>query len=238
MTGWGEGLSIREISRRTDLPESTLRYYRDVFPDCIPTIGHGRRRRHPESAIPVFRRISRLFDLGASRGIVRRELRRAAEAEEDVGVETGSEAERGQALARSFQGGYGVIGGSDLEELLAAMLARDRELVSMHRELLQVMEGVVRAMTFMGSGAGGSPDRPASGAVFNRQGISAEGSRIGEIDAEELEAEVSGGVSQQLDRLKQDLARERETVERLRHARLELERRLRTLEREEAGEPE
>ena len=39
--------TIREIAQELDLPESTVRYYRDAFPEHIATVGTGRRRRYP-----------------------------------------------------------------------------------------------------------------------------------------------------------------------------------------------
>jgi len=235
MTGSGEELSVREISRRTGVPESTLRYYRDVFPEHIPTSGRGRKRRHPEAAIPVFQRISRLFEEGASRHAVRRALRSDSPqgAPRPASVDDGGTApkwdERPHALTRREPG---AMAGPELEDLLAAMLTRDRELVSMHRELLQVLEGLIRALAFMASGEARYGEPPPS--RFSPPPASADES-VPAADAEEEEYYETADVTDELQRLKESLASERETVERLRRARLELEQRLRQIERRGAG---
>lgn len=51
-------LTIAEIARRLNIPESTVRYYRDRFEKYIPDIGSGRSRRYQEDALEVFRFIA------------------------------------------------------------------------------------------------------------------------------------------------------------------------------------
>lgn len=53
-----ELLTIAEISKQLDIPESTVRFYRDRFEDYIPYVGHGRRRRYKREAIEVIRIIA------------------------------------------------------------------------------------------------------------------------------------------------------------------------------------
>jgi DNA-binding transcriptional MerR regulator len=47
-------LTIAEIAKRFDLPESTARYYCKRFLDFIPHVGHGKRRRYRPEALDVF----------------------------------------------------------------------------------------------------------------------------------------------------------------------------------------
>jgi DNA-binding transcriptional MerR regulator len=47
-------LTIKEIARRLDMPESNLRYYRDKFEEYLPHFGHGRKRRYLPQAVEVF----------------------------------------------------------------------------------------------------------------------------------------------------------------------------------------
>ncbi|WP_158246131.1 MerR family transcriptional regulator [Sulfobacillus sp. hq2] len=51
-------LTIAEIASRLDLPESTVRYYRDRFSAYVPVVGKGRGRRYPDEAVEVFRTIA------------------------------------------------------------------------------------------------------------------------------------------------------------------------------------
>lgn len=51
-------LTIAEIARRLDLPESTCRYYRDRFEEFIPSIGEGRKRRYRPETADVLRTIA------------------------------------------------------------------------------------------------------------------------------------------------------------------------------------
>jgi DNA-binding transcriptional MerR regulator len=53
-----ELLTMAEIARRLDLPESTVRYYRDRFSEFIPSVGDGRTRRYKPEALEVLRLIA------------------------------------------------------------------------------------------------------------------------------------------------------------------------------------
>ncbi|NIR45577.1 MAG: MerR family transcriptional regulator [Gemmatimonadetes bacterium] len=223
----GETLSIREIARRTDLPESTLRYYRTVFGELIPTFGSGRRRRHPEEAIPAFQLIARMFAAGESRGSVRRQLQRATAEDgteglvaEPVDIEPESDSERSHPITVAAPA---YLPRPELEDLLAVLLIRDRELASMHRELLEMVGQLLHALGRLADVRPAGPMARTESAIAPppaEPGRDADGSTP--AAAEGLEAE----------RLRETLARERETVERLRKARLDLERRVARLERE------
>ena len=60
-----ELLTIKEIARRLDLPESNIRYYRDRFDRFLPSVGYGRKKRYKPEAVEVFRCI--VEELGRSR---------------------------------------------------------------------------------------------------------------------------------------------------------------------------
>lgn len=47
-------LTIAEIAKRLELPESTVRYYRNRFDEYIPSVGEGRSRRYKKEALEVF----------------------------------------------------------------------------------------------------------------------------------------------------------------------------------------
>ena len=55
-------LTLAEIARRLDLPESTARYYRNKFATFIPSVGEGRKRRYRPEALDVLRIIAESMD--------------------------------------------------------------------------------------------------------------------------------------------------------------------------------
>lgn len=67
-------LTLREMADKLELPESTVRYYRDAFLDHIPSVGTGRRRRYPVQAVAVLRSIAKAYASGMSRAEVQRSL--------------------------------------------------------------------------------------------------------------------------------------------------------------------
>jgi DNA-binding transcriptional MerR regulator len=217
-------LSIREIARRTGLPESTLRYYRSVFPDQIPTIGVGRNRRHPEEAITVFQLIAGMFADGQSRNTVRRQLE-GGSLEHEPQVARGGEPVDGVARRYEIAVAHPQLPSREIEDLLTALLVRDRELAAMHRELLEMVGQLLHALGRLATA------RPAVWGERPEVAIPPPPKPPTESD------ETAGSASPaedrlEVERLRETLARERETVERLRHARLELEQRLAKLERE------
>jgi len=218
-------LSVREISRRTGLPESTLRYYRKLFAQYVPTVGSGRARRHPEAAVAVFQRISRLFAAGESRGAILRELGGARVAFEPAAAEYVSEGRPAVEFTPRYELAVaepeGVVRSRDVEKLLTAMMVRDRELITMHRDLLELLEKLIQTLGSLAT---------AWASVSPREARDTELAIPPPVEAVAEQAAVE---SLELDRLRESLARERETVERLRRARLELEQRLARLEREE-----
>ncbi len=70
-----ELLTGAEIAKRLDLPESTVRYYRDRFAEYVPTTGEGRNRRYRAEALEVFAVIAESIRSGTPADIVEEELR-------------------------------------------------------------------------------------------------------------------------------------------------------------------
>jgi DNA-binding transcriptional MerR regulator len=50
-------MTLKEIAQKLGLPESTLRKYRDAYPQFMPYVGSGREKRYKEVAIEVFNAI-------------------------------------------------------------------------------------------------------------------------------------------------------------------------------------
>src|SRR5437899_2019466 len=60
-------LTLRQLALELNLPESTVRYYRNAFLDHIPSVGTGRRRRYPREAVQVLRSIADDYAVGRPR---------------------------------------------------------------------------------------------------------------------------------------------------------------------------
>lgn len=54
-------LTIADIAKELNIPESTARYYRDNFIDYIPSVGEGRKKRYRPETIEVLRFIAQGF---------------------------------------------------------------------------------------------------------------------------------------------------------------------------------
>ncbi|WEZ10427.1 MerR family transcriptional regulator (plasmid) [Priestia flexa] len=54
-------MTIAEVAKELDIPESTARYYRDSFIDYIPSVGEGRKKRYRSETVEVLRFIAEGF---------------------------------------------------------------------------------------------------------------------------------------------------------------------------------
>jgi len=54
--------TIKELSSILNVPESTLRYYRDRFEEFIPVVGKGRKRRYKQESIEIFKQIIKGYE--------------------------------------------------------------------------------------------------------------------------------------------------------------------------------
>ncbi len=79
-----ELLTIKDIARRLDIPESTARYYRDKWPEYIPTEGSGRNKRYKPEAVDVLRLIAEGLRNGRSATEIENELSLKYQATTDI----------------------------------------------------------------------------------------------------------------------------------------------------------
>ncbi len=54
-------MTIAEVAKELNIPESTARYYRDNFIDFIPSVGEGRKKRYRPETVEVLRFIAEGF---------------------------------------------------------------------------------------------------------------------------------------------------------------------------------
>jgi len=142
-------LTLRQLAEQLDLPESTVRYYRDAFLDRIPSVGSGRRRRYPRQAVDVLRAIARSYAAGRSKSEIVAAIGRHDPRPALVAVPSGK-----AAPAR----GIGDISNLDL---LAAILDGEREqreaLWQMAKEIVRltdVLEGQDKVLNEIADQAG------------------------------------------------------------------------------------
>lgn len=199
-------LTVRQLAADLGLPESTIRFYRDAFLEHVPVVGTGRRRRYPAEAVAVLRLIADGYAAGASRAEIGEALRSGPAGSRAVTVHSRHPSRADDAAT---------------VELLTALLESEREqreaLWQMAREIVrltQVLEGHDRVLV----------------ELADKAGIVSESRRVtaGPAPASNPPAGAApdpAATFPALEKLRAELEAERALVERLREAKLEVERR-------------
>jgi DNA-binding transcriptional MerR regulator len=218
----GAGYTLREIARELNLPESTIRYYRDAFAPFIPTVGLGRRRRYPADAVDVFRTIAD----GYSQNLSREEI------EANLPGPVAQTIETRPASLRLHRQVPAPVSAPPTDQIIA-MLESERErrdvMWQLAREIVRMGETLERQqLTLMQithhlewGASRALPPVPGLPVPYTGTPATPEPARP---DEQELARELGS--------LREELQRERELVERLRRAKLEIERRATNAERE------
>jgi DNA-binding transcriptional MerR regulator len=211
-----------EIAQELDLPESTVRYYRDAFPEHIATVGTGRRRRYPGEAIAVLRSIAGGYAKGQSRDEIEAEL---------FG---GPPPMRARPKPRAAP--------QETDELLATILDGERErreaMWQIAREIVRLGEAIERQQVVLGEITEqltaqanrtlppGSP-QDEDAAPDEAQVPAGTAETAAELDTGPAPPPSNSmdQLEQELRALQEELANERELVERLRRSKLDIERR-------------
>jgi len=206
-----EFYSLRALARKLKLPLSTVRYYRDVFGAYLPTAGQGRDRRYPPEALAVMRLIARGYARKLSREAIERSLS-AHQPAEAVTVPV--------AVAHAELNGAMPL--QRYDELVATMLDGERErrevLWQMAREIVRLGEAVERQHGILAEVARQFSDR-------SNRALPAALPAPADAAAEPAPSVIDIELSQEMEQIQQELQRERDLVERLRHSKLEIERR-------------
>lgn len=63
-------LTIADMARQLQIPEATVRYYRDRFALYVPSVGAGRSRRYPPEALAVLRYVAETLRQGTPIALV------------------------------------------------------------------------------------------------------------------------------------------------------------------------
>jgi len=208
------GYTIREIARELNLPESTIRYYRDAFTMYLPAWGTGRRRRYPPESLELLRLIADGYAQNHSREEIEVRVQQAA-----------PPATAGRPAPRLTPSPHAAVPTIN-DQMMSSMLSDERErrdvMWQMAKEIVRIGERIERQHMMLGEIA----RRLELGA--HRTLGAGEGGLLGLLPASgtpggpsEVETELAG----ELQSLREELERERELVERLRRSKLEIERR-------------
>jgi DNA-binding transcriptional MerR regulator len=107
-------LTLSEIARRTGISMVSLRRYRTLYPERVPSVGEGRRQRFPAAALPVFLKLKEegmaRRGRGGSGGKRSKRSKRG-------GAKRAASARRGQAR-RSSAARRGEAAGRDRDSML------------------------------------------------------------------------------------------------------------------------
>jgi len=144
-------LTLKQVADELDLPESTVRYYRDAFLDHIPSIGTGRRRRYPPPAVAVLRTVAAGYAAGRSREAI-------------LGTLEGATPRTASGPAHQPHAAEHQASDVSNLELLAAIVDGEREqrdaLWQMAKEIVrltEVLEGQEKVLTEIADHAGVRP---------------------------------------------------------------------------------
>jgi len=216
----GPTYTLREIARELQLPESTIRYYRDAFALYLPSVGLGRRRRYPTEALDIFRLIVDGYSQSLSREEIELQVQQVAPPVTVTPATTRLSALRVRQPASLER--------STSEELVATLMDGERErrdvMWQLTKEIVRMGEALDRQGVLLGQitqrlefdATRALPPASAPAAPGTPAAPPAEQASL----AHELHA------------LREELQRERELVERLRRSKLDIERRAAAAEAE------
>lgn len=231
--------TLRDIAQELHLPESTVRYYRDAFAQYLPTVGAGRRRRYPPEAVATLRLIALWYHEGKLREHIEHEL--AGLHPPEIHERPSRSDVHSAALAGIRPADSRPL---EAEGALAALMEGERErrqaMWQMAREIVRLGETVERQETLLN----GIHDRLAQ--LTDRALPAAQQPEVAALPPDQHgpvrvdwaapgpappapatrnETGSTADMTQELEALRQELATERDLVERLRKSKLELERR-------------
>lgn len=201
--------TLRQIASQLDLPESTVRYYRDAFATHIATVGMGRRRRYPEEAVTTLKLIADAY----ARGRTRDEI--------DAQLFGGAEAMRAQphtAHPNPEPAFTHTPDGEPERPQLMWQVVRELSRLGDAVERTELMVGELAEQLVQQAERTLPPLRPESTSeALPKAAVPEAAPAAAPVDTSRIERE--------LEALRHELTSERELVERLRKSKLDIERR-------------
>ena len=224
--------TLRDLARELKLPESTVRFYRNSFAAFLPAVGDGRRRRYSPEALGMFRFIAESFAQNRRREDI------IAVLAEMTGIDAADAAEAPPPEPPTLPSRAVPVvarprAPAASDELVTTLLdgERDRREVmwQIAREIVRLGEAVERQhmiLEGMARKLDGQSGHllPPAGSASSEPAATAQGL-----------TETSQALATELERLRDELKQERELVERLRKAKLQIERRVTEAESRSGG---
>jgi DNA-binding transcriptional MerR regulator len=214
--------TLRDLARELHLPESTVRFYRNSFAAFLPAVGDGRRRRYSPEALGLLRFVAESFAQNRRREDI------VAVLSEMTGIESAEVAPPAPparpALMRALPAVTRPAPPAPSDEMVSTLLdgERDRREVmwQIAREIVRLGEAVERQHHIL-EGMSRRLDQQTghllpAGVEATRPVASPPLAPLNNTSQE---------LATELERLKDELKQERELVERLRRAKLQIERR-------------
>ena len=120
-------LTIKEIAQVLNIPESTARYYRDKWPEYIPTRGQGRNKRYEPAAVDILRLIAEGLRNGRSATEIESELSLKYQAIMDIEPEPQQLPQQRSSSLELYQ--QDIESRQELAEAIRALVEQNQELI-------------------------------------------------------------------------------------------------------------
>ena len=135
-------LTIAELAKQLQIPESTIRYYRDRFIEYIPYVGDGRHRRYRPETADILRFIAEGFNRNLTAMEIEEGLRlmavRNIEVEEETAVTTAAAQQQSNQQGISVQ----VEVGEQFQELMKQTQVAMQIMVQQKEEIMELRKAV------------------------------------------------------------------------------------------------
>lgn len=135
-------LTIAELAKQLQIPESTIRYYRDRFIEYIPYVGDGRHRRYRPETADLLRFIAEGFNRNLTAMEIEEGLRlmavRNIEVEEETAVTTAAAQQQSNQQGISVQ----VEVGEQFQELMKQTQVAMQIMVQQKEEIMELRKAV------------------------------------------------------------------------------------------------
>ena len=122
-----ELMTIKEIAQVLNIPESTARYYRDKWPEYIPTSGQGRNKRYEPAAVDILRLIAEGLRNGRSATEIENDLSLKYQATYDQEPEPQQLPQQRSSSLELYQ--QDIESRQELAEAIRALVEQNQELI-------------------------------------------------------------------------------------------------------------